>query len=273
LIAMTTCGFIGLGSQGAPMARRMIDAGYPVRLWARRPESLQAFAASPAQTAGSLAEMAGVDHVGVCVVDDAGVQEVCAALIPVLRRGCRLVIHSTVDPRLCTSLAVQAGARGIALLDAPVSGGAPAAAAGKLTVMAGGEKTAFDAARPVFETFASQISHLGGVGSGQLAKLVNNAMMAAHVAVADHALGAALQLGIDRAAFIDLVKASSGRSFGFEVYARQASAEAFAHGARLLLKDIGLLDECLAAHPAIDAIRNLSLPFLNRAIGASGAQT
>jgi 3-hydroxyisobutyrate dehydrogenase-like beta-hydroxyacid dehydrogenase len=179
------------------------------------------------------------------------------------------VIHSTVDPRLCVSLARQAEAHGVALLDAPVSGGGPAAVAGKLTVMAGGEKAAVDAAMPIFQTFASQIVHLGGVGSGQLAKLINNAMMAAHVAIADHALTAAAQLGVDRSAFIDLVKTSSGRSFGFEVYSRQPLPEAFVHGAKLLAKDVRLLGENLA-HPAFEAFGALAMPFLNRAISVSG---
>ena len=78
------------------------------------------------------------------------------------------------------------------------------------------------------------------------------------------------KLGIERAAFVELVKASSGRSFGFEVYARQPSAQAFAHGAKLLAKDIRLLGECLAPHPAFEALRNITTPFLNRATGASG---
>jgi 3-hydroxyisobutyrate dehydrogenase-like beta-hydroxyacid dehydrogenase len=167
-------------------------------------------------------------------------------------------------------LAEQARARGVELLDAPVSGGGPAAAAGKLTVMVGAEKAAFDAALPVFRSFASQIFHLGAAGSGQLAKLVNNAMMAAHVAIADHALTSAAQLGIDRAAFVELVKASSGRSFGFEVYSRQASAVAFAHGAKLLAKDVRLLGECLASQPDYEVLRSLATPFLTRAMSASG---
>lgn len=269
-MAMISCGFIGLGSQGAPMARRMIAAGFPVRVWARRPETLQAFGAGPAQIAVSIAELGSAEQVGVCVVDDAGVQEVCAELIPAMRAGSRLVIHSTIDPRLCISLARQAKARGIHLLDAPVSGGGPAAEAGTLTVMAGGDRSAFNAARPVFEAFAGQIAYLGDVGSGQLAKLVNNAMMAAHVALADHALAAAAQLGIERAGFIDLVKASSGRSFGFEVYARQSSPQDFAHGAKLLAKDLRLLGDCLSLHDSLEAVRRLATPFLDRAMSAPG---
>jgi 3-hydroxyisobutyrate dehydrogenase-like beta-hydroxyacid dehydrogenase len=269
---MTPCGFIGLGSQGAPMARRMLGAGYPVRLWARRAEALRPFADTPAQIAGSVAELGQAEHVGICVLDDAAVREVCAALIPAMRPGSRIAMHSTIDPRLCVELAAQTAARGVALVDAPVSGGAPAAAAGTLTLMAGGEPAALDAALPVFRTFAARIAVLGGVGAGQMAKLVNNAMMAAHVAVADHALAAATRLGIDRAAFAGLVQASSGRSFGFEVYARQASAQAFAHGARLLAKDLGLLGECLGPHEAFAAFHDLATPFLDRAMGASGEQ-
>jgi 3-hydroxyisobutyrate dehydrogenase-like beta-hydroxyacid dehydrogenase len=181
-----------------------------------------------------------------------------------MQSGSRIVIHATVDPRLCVLLAERAQARGIALIDAPVSGGGPAAAAGTLTVMAGGDKAAVEAARPIFASFASRIVHLGGVGSGQLAKLINNAMMAAHVAIADHALTAADRLGIDRGALVTLVQASSGRSFGFDVYSRQPSAAAFAHAAQLLAKDVGLLGECLAPHPAFEALRSVAIPFLDR---------
>lgn len=271
---MTTCGFVGLGSQGAPMARRMLDAGYPVTLWARRRESLHPFADTKATLATELAELGTACHVGICVVDDAGVREVCEALIPVMRPASRIVIHSTVDPRLCVAVAAKAAERGIVVLDAPVSGGGPGAAAGKLTVMVGGERAQADAARPIFETFASIIVYLGGVGAGQRAKLVNNAMMAAHVAIADHALTSAATLGVDRAAFVELVKVSSGRSFGFEVYARQASPQGFAHGAKLLAKDVGLLGESLGSHPAFEALRDLATPFLERAATPpSGAQS
>lgn len=267
---MKTCAFIGLGSQGAPMARRMIHAGYPVRLWARRRETLDAFSDTDATIASSITEVGQAQHVGICVVDDRGVQEICDALIPVMQPGGLIAIHSTVDPRLCISLAQLAAVRGIALIDAPVSGGGPAASAGKLTVMVGGDKAAVDAARPVFETFSSLIAHLGTVGTGQMAKLVNNALMAAHVAIADHALSAAAALNIDRAAFIELVKASSGRSFGFEVYSRQASPQAFAHGAKLLAKDIHLLGESLSSHAGFEALKELTTPFLRLATQTFG---
>ena len=161
---MSKIGFIGLGSQGAPMARRIIDAGYAVVLWARRPETLAPYADTNAEIATSVAELgAQVKHVGICVVDDAGVQQVCDELIPAMRPGSRIVIHSTVHPDLCKALGQQASARDIALIDAPVSGGGSGAAAGTLTVMVGGDVDTVTVARPIFETFAGLIVHLGDV--------------------------------------------------------------------------------------------------------------
>src|SRR4051812_45444787 len=116
---MTNVGFIGLGSQGAPMARRIVESGYPLTLWARRADAIAPFANTVAETASSIAELgARIEHVGVCVVDDAGTQQVCAELIPAMRSGSRLAIHSTVHPNTVIELAKQAAARGIALIDA-----------------------------------------------------------------------------------------------------------------------------------------------------------
>jgi 3-hydroxyisobutyrate dehydrogenase len=261
------CGFIGLGSQGGPMARRMIDAGYPVTLWARRAESLVPYADTSATIASGVAALGGsVDYVGICVVDDAGVQQICGELIPVMRSGSSIAIHSTVNPQLCVSLAAAAAARGIALIDAPVSGGGGGAAAGTLTVMVGGDNRAVDAVRPIFETFAGLIVHLGGVGAGQRAKLVNNAVMAANLAIAHHALTAGDELGLDRKALIDLIKVSSGRSFSFEVYSRLPAPQAFAHGAKLLVKDVRLLEESLDDSTSVAALHDIAMPVLNLAL-------
>lgn len=259
-------GFIGLGSQGAPMARRMIDAEYPVALWARRAETLVPFAETTAIVASSIGELgAAADHVGICVVDDAGVRDVCASLIPAMRPGSRIAVHSTVHPETCIELAKMAAQRGLSLIDAPVSGGAPAASAGALTVMVGGDADAVALARPVFETFGRLILHLGGVGAGQNAKLINNALMTAHMGLAHHALTASAALGVDRNAFIELVKASSGRSFGFETYARLPSPTAFSHGAPLLAKDLRLLGEVLGDDSSFQPLRDAGMPFLDLA--------
>jgi 3-hydroxyisobutyrate dehydrogenase len=260
---MTVVGFIGLGSQGGPMARRIVESGYPLLLWARRAETLIPFEGTAARSLASLAELgAGADHVSDCVLDDAGTRQVCGELIPAMRAGSRIAIHSTVHPDTVVELAAQAAARQISFLDAPVSGGGPAAASRTLTVMIGGAEEVAAAARPIFETFSGLIVRVGDVGAGQMAKLVNNALMAAHVAMAHYGLAAAAALNLDRAALSEIVKASSGRSYGFEVYSRLPAPSAFGHGAKLLAKDVRLLGEVLGADPAYAPFRDVVAPFL-----------
>jgi 3-hydroxyisobutyrate dehydrogenase len=262
---MTTgkIGFIGLGSQGAPMARRLIESGRNVVLWARRAEALAPFADVSFETATSVADLAArVEHVGICVVDDAGVRQVCEELMPAMKPGGRIAIHSTVHPNTVIELARQAAARGLALIDAPVSGGGPAATAGTLTVMCGADEAAFAAARPVFESFGGLIVRVGAPGAGQMAKLVNNALMATHMAMAHNALTVAAKLGLDGGALKEIVKVSSGRSFGFDIYARLPNPFAFDHGAKLLLKDVRLLQEVAGSEASFTAFREVALPFL-----------
>jgi 3-hydroxyisobutyrate dehydrogenase len=256
-------GFIGLGSQGAPMAMRIADAGYPLMLWARRAETLMPFAGK-AEIADSIKALgAQCDHIGICVVDDLGLVDVCDALIPAMRAGSRIAVHSTVHPDTCKTLSERAAARGVILLDAPVSGGGQGAAAGTLTVMVGGSAEGLAAARPIFECFASTIVHLGDVGAGQLAKLVNNTLMTANMANAHAALASGEALGIDRAALSNLINASSGRSFALEVYARLPTLATFKHGGALLAKDVGLLAQVSAGDPASAQLRAVANQFLN----------
>ncbi|MGB8389174.1 NAD(P)-dependent oxidoreductase, partial [Mycobacterium sp.] len=136
-------GFIGLGSQGAPMARRIIDGGYPTTLWARSPATLEPFADTPATVAESPAELgAASDLACLCVVGDADIDEITCGergLLTAMKPGSIIAVHSTVHPNTCRELAKNAGAYGVSVIDAPVSGGGPAAAEGRLLVMAGGD--------------------------------------------------------------------------------------------------------------------------------------
>ena len=210
-------GFIGLGSQGGPMARRIIDAGYPVTLWARRPATLEPFADTSAKTAGSPAELAAAsDLVCVCVVADADVDEVLAGgdgVLAGIAEGAVIAVHSTVHPDTCRRLAARAGARGAVLIDAPVSGGGPAAAAGRLLVMAGGDAATVDLCRPVFATYGDPVVHLGPLGSGQLTKLLNNLLFTAHLATAASALALGQALGVDPGRLADVMSHGSASSF------------------------------------------------------------
>jgi 3-hydroxyisobutyrate dehydrogenase len=265
-----TYGFIGLGSQGAPMAHRIVDAGLPLAVWARRAEVLEAYTAKGAHAAASVAELGEMcDQVGVCVVNDADVVQVCDQLIPAMKPGSRIAIHSTVLPETCAELERRCGPRGIGLVDAPVSGGAHAAEAGTLSVMCGGAREVFDACQPVFATFGRLIVLLGPVGAGQRAKIINNAMLAAHLGIAHGATQAAQALGLDRAAFNELIAASSGTSFGFGVYARLPEPAAFAIGAPLLVKDVRLLNAILPDAEGAETLRASAHDFLHAATGES----
>jgi 3-hydroxyisobutyrate dehydrogenase len=259
-----TVGFIGLGSQGAPIARRIVLGGYPLVLWARRAVSLEPFADTAAQSASSIAELGQrCDHVGICVVNDADTREVCDALFPNMRPGSCVAIHSTVLPETVRDLAKQAQTHGLTLIDAPVSGGAPAAEVGALTVMVGGDEAGLAAARPVFETFGKLIVLLGDVGAGQHAKLINNTLLAANMAIARHGMETGAKLGLDADALVELIKQSSGRSMGFEVYGRMMrDLSTFKHGGALLDKDVRLLGQLMGDDHDYAAMRDLSLPFL-----------
>lgn len=260
---MGKIGFIGVGSQGGPMAHRIVDAGMPLVVWARRPEVLEAYTAKGATAAGTVGQLGEqCEHVGICVVNDADVLSITDQLIPVMQPGGRIAIHSTVLPETVTKLEAQCEERGLQLIDAPVSGGSPAAEAGVLTVMCGGRQEAFDAALPVFRTFGKMIVLLGPAGSGQRAKIVNNAMLSANMGVAMAAMDAASALGIERQAFAELINASSGRSFGFEIFARLPSPAAFATGAPLLLKDINLLKSVLPDNVGANELDAISARFL-----------
>jgi 3-hydroxyisobutyrate dehydrogenase len=258
-------GFIGLGSQGGPIAHRIVDAGLPLTVWARRPQILEAYTAKGATAAASVAELgAQCDHVGICVVSDADVIDVCNQLIPAMRAGSRIAIHSTVLPETCIALEKQCAAQGIDLIDAPVSGGGNGARAGTLSVMCGGEQRIFDAARPVFETFGKNIVLLGDVGAGQRAKIINNSLLAANIGLAHAALSAGVAIGLDRTALAQVIRNSSGYSFGLEVCAMCPSPRDF-QGTDLLIKDVGLLKTMLPQDTGAGALAAAADPYLKEA--------
>jgi 3-hydroxyisobutyrate dehydrogenase len=240
-------GFIGLGSQGGPMARRIIDAGYPVTLWARRPASLEPFAGTAADVAASPAELAAAsDLVCVCVVSDADVEEVVAGergVLAGLRAGGVIAVHSTVHPDTCRRLAAQATTQGIALIDATVSGGGRAAAEGRLLLMAGGEPDTVELCRPVFATYADPVVHLGPLGAGQVTKLLNNVLFTANLATAVSVLALGQALAVDPLRLAEVISHGSGTSFAL---GRIASAggtldRIASHAGPLLQKDARLV--------------------------------
>lgn len=238
-------GFIGLGDQGAPMAEMIIRKGFALDVWARRPESSAPLAKLGADLCATVADL-GVrcDVVGVCVVDDDGVVEIAVdhGLLDSMRRGGVLLIHSTISPATCQELARVGEKRGVAVLDAPVSGGRAGALAGKLSVIVGGDADAFDMVRPVLEAYGDPIRHVGESGAGQAVKLVNNGLFVANVAMAHAAVALGERLGVDPAVLTEVLVASSGRSVGLEALAPLVGTDWGRHAWSVLRKDVELLE-------------------------------
>jgi len=252
---MTRVGFIGLGSQGGAMAVRIVEGGYPLTIWARRPESLEPFRTTAATVAATPAELgAASDVVGICVVADADVEDVLLRADGVLagmEPGGVVAIHSTVHPDTCLRLAERAATRGVAVVDAPVSGGGHVAAMGKLLVMAGGADADVARCRPVFETYADPVVHLGPLGSGQMAKLLNNLVFTAQVSVALETFAFADELGMDRAAFTEVLANGSGGSRAVAILGASGFDITGLGGAvGLLRKDIGIMRDVARARGA-----------------------
>jgi 3-hydroxyisobutyrate dehydrogenase-like beta-hydroxyacid dehydrogenase len=242
---MTRAGFIGLGSQGGPMARR-IATEFPLTLWARRREALTPHADTGADIAPTPAALgAASDVVGICVVADADVEDVILRADGVLAgmsAGGVIAIHSTVHPRTCFRVAEEAARKGVSVIDAPVSGGGGAAAERQLLVMVGGNREAVDRARPILDTFADPLLHLGPLGSGQTAKLLNNIVFTAQITLALDTYALADALGMDRGAVAQVLAGGSGGSRAAAILAASGfDTTGLRSAASLLDKDLGIM--------------------------------
>lgn len=254
-------GFIGLGSQGAPMARAIVDAGFDTTLWARRPASLEPYADTAAKTASSPAELAAnSDVVCLCVIGDDDIRDLAygdSGLLAGLQPGSTIVVHSTVHPDTCRELAEKAALQGISVLDAPVSGGSPAVEAKQLLVMVGGAEADLERVRPVFETYADPIVHLGPVGAGQVTKILNNLLFSANLGSALSLLELGESLGVPRTKMCEVVTRGSANSKALgsiAVFGGTLEKLAPIAGA-LLQKDVrlaaGLADDAAAGQGAV----------------------
>lgn len=170
---MTRAGFIGLGSQGGPMARRIVESGHELAIWARRPQTLEPFADTAASVADSPAEVAAdSDVVGICVMADADVEDVVLrsdGVLAGMRPGGIIAVHSTVHPETCRRIAERAASCHVDVIDAPVSGGGQAAAEGNLVVMVGGDDDVVERASsswPPVATPSSTSARWAAVRSG-----------------------------------------------------------------------------------------------------------
>lgn len=268
-------GFVGLGSMGGPMVQRMIDEGVPTTVWARRASSLESLKSSGAAVAESLGDVgASADYVGVCVLNDDDVRSVVLGeegLLSGMASGSVLVVHSTIHPDTCKELATAAIPKGIAVIDAPVSGGGPRAALGQLLVLIGGDANDLETVRPILATFGSNLVHVGPLGSGQVAKIINNTLMAAQLGTAEAAARAGTALGLNAEALLEAMSHGSAASFSLDILkGHGAKLETFPAGA-LLRKDVDLYEALIAGQGAESGILGEVSEWALTVMGAPGS--
>jgi 3-hydroxyisobutyrate dehydrogenase-like beta-hydroxyacid dehydrogenase len=244
---MTRVGFIGLGIMGSRMAAHLGE----VTVWNRTRAVAEEFAAAHpgAVVAASPAELAArSDVVVTMVVDAAQVQDVVARAAEGAAPGTLFVDCSTIGPAAARTIGAQLASRGLALLDAPVTGSAPRAADATLTIMAGGDSGDFERARPVLERMGSLVLHVGALGQGQMIKLINNAVAAANAATVAEALLVGSAAGVDLDALVAVMESGSGGSAALTLKERAMREHDYEPLFRLahMLKDVRL---CLEASP------------------------
>lgn len=240
-------GFIGLGLMGRPMALNLLKAGHKVHVWTRRQESMAPLLEAGAQGHASAAEVAAQVEVTISMVADAPDVEQVALGAGGVAEGARPgLVHvdmSTIAPAAAQAVAARMAEKGIAMLDAPVSGGEVGAIAATLTIMVGGEQAAFDKVKPLFEAMGKSVTRIGDSGAGQVAKACNQMIMVAAIEAVAEAMHLARAAGVDPAKVKQALAGGSAGSRVLEIMGQRMVDRDFAAGieARLHHKDFGLV--------------------------------
>jgi 2-hydroxy-3-oxopropionate reductase len=204
-----TIGFIGLGVMGDPMARNLIEAGHSLVVHSRSPEPVEALAKAGAEVASGPREVGERSDVVITMLpDSAAVESVVLGEDGVLAgatEGDLLIDMSTIHPTVAVAIARAAAERGVAALDAPVSGGDVGAQQGTLSIMVGGETGDVERARPLLEVLGKTIVHVGEPGAGQVVKACNQVVVAVTIAAVSEALVLGSKAGVDPKRILDVL--------------------------------------------------------------------
>lgn len=218
---MLNVGYIGLGLMGKSIARNILKAGFPLVVHNRSRAAVQELVAEGAQAAESPAEVAGkVDVVFTNLPDSPDVESVVLGPNGILeagRPGLVFVDNSTIKPATARLLAERLAQKGVAALDAPVSGGDVGARNATLTIMVGGEESALQTVLPVFQAMGKTITHIGGPGTGQIAKACNQIMVAAQMAAMGELLIFAKKAGADPQKVVAAIKGGAAQCWTLDV--------------------------------------------------------
>ena len=242
--------FLGLGIMGSRMAANLARAGHDLTVWNRTASRAQEFCAEHrAQQARTPAEAAaGAQAVVTMVVDGPQVERVLLGeegVASAAEPGLLCVDCSTIGPSFTRSIAAALAERGIAIVDAPVTGSAPRAQDGTLTIMAGGAPEDFERARPLLEAMGELIVYAGPLGQGQMIKLLNNAVAATNAATIAQALIVAARAGVDLDALVEVMRNGSAASTMLDLKAQPMREHDYSTLFKLdhMLKDLRLCME------------------------------
>lgn len=253
----TILGFIGLGIMGGPMARNLLKAGYSVTGFDTEPARTAALAAAGGKAAASAADVGRASEVVFLSLPTGDiVRQVVigeAGLATTMKPGTAIVDLSTTEPRVAQDAAAACGERGIAFLDAPVSGGEQGAIDATLSIMVGGDGATFARCRPILTCVGKSVVHMGGSGMGQAAKLINNLIVAAGFAAVCEGWALAVKAGLDPATLHDAIKGGWAGSRVMEETIPRLLRRNFVPGGTvdIMAKDVGY---------ALNMARGLDLP-------------
>ncbi len=250
---LTNVGFVGLGVMGRPMARRILVAGFPLVVHSRSRDAVAALVADGAQAAHSPADVARLAEIVIVMVPDTvdleAALEAPEGILAGAEAGLIVAAMGTHHPAAMPPLAATCAARGVWLLDAPVSGGEIGANEGSLSIMVGGDETAFAQTRPVFEAMGRTIVRVGESGAGQLAKACNQLIVGATIAAVAEGLHLASAAGVDPAIVRAALTGGYATSRVLEIHGARMIDRDFTPGGRVALhaKDAHIILDTAAA--------------------------
>jgi 3-hydroxyisobutyrate dehydrogenase-like beta-hydroxyacid dehydrogenase len=272
---MTEIAFLGLGIMGSRQAVHLARAGHDLTVYNRTTETAERWAAEHgAAVARTPAEAAAAaDVVFSMVVDGPQVEALLLDAVEGARDDALFVDMSTIAPSQTRSIGARLAERGVRFVDAPVTGSAPKAADGTLTIMCGGEAGDVEQARPLLEAMGETVVHVGPLGQGEMAKLINNSVAAANTVVVAQALLVGKATGVDLDALVQVMTSGSGGSKMLELKAGPMREHDFTTLFKLehMLKDVRLcLEEAQAAgvpFPGAAAARDQFVAAMGRGLG------
>lgn len=277
---MTRVAFLGLGAIGAPMAKHLAKPPFDLTVWNRTSDKAEEFARDYAARAAATpaAAVRDAEFVVTCLPSSREVEEVLSqpdGILAGIATHSILIDCTSGDPASSRRISARLAERGVGFVDAPVSGGTNGAEAGTLAVMVGADTGAFGRARPILERFGRRIEHVGPVGAGHALKSVNNALLAVNILAAGEGLAALVKAGVAAATALEVVNASSGRSFVTETLIPErvlTGAWPVTFRLALLAKDVGIARGVLRESGVEGPLLDQAGELMDRARAALGEE-